>query len=118
MTNPPADTPAGAPPPATHDAGLVDLIRRPYVAEVLAALDDRPHTLAGLRHATGAPRRAAVAALRALAGHHAVTRLPATGSWDTTADTPVRYQLTDAGHRLIERLFDLNVWAALYRNDG
>lgn len=135
MTNPRADTPHGrtaptpdpGPParphshsedaPARADAALLDLIRRPYLAEILAALDQQPHTLATLRHTTHAPRRQAVATLRALAGHHAITRLPATGSWDTTSDKHVQYRLTAAGHDLIGRLFDPQLWAALYQDN-
>ena len=134
MTNPIADTPHGraaptaapGPPGRPHtrtedaqvliDAALLDLIRRPYLAEILAALDQQPHTLATLRHTTHAPRRQAVAALRALAGHHAITRLPAAGSWDTNGDKHLQYRLTAAGHDLIGRLFDPQLWAALYQD--
>jgi DNA-binding HxlR family transcriptional regulator len=102
-------------------APVLELIRRPYVAEVLAALDERPHTLAGLRAATGAPRRHAVAALRALAAHQAITRTPAgtwdAGTWDAADDRRVRYRLTPAGHALIDRLFRLEVWRAVYEPD-
>jgi DNA-binding HxlR family transcriptional regulator len=135
MTKPRAETPQGrtapaadpGPPGRPHtrtkdarvlvDAALLDLIRRPYLAEILAALDQQPHTLATLRHTTHAPRRQTVATLRALAGHHAITRLPATGSWDTTSDKHVQYRLTTAGHDLIGRLFDPQLWAALYQDN-
>ena len=96
---------------------VLALIRRPYVAEVLAALDERPRTLAGLRTATGASRRYAVAALRALAAHRAVTRTPAAGTWDATGDRRIRYRLTPAGHVLIDELFHVEVWQAAYRTD-
>jgi DNA-binding HxlR family transcriptional regulator len=96
---------------------VLALIRRPYVAEILAALDERPHTLAGLRAATGAPRRHAVTALRALAAHRAITRTPAAGTWDAADDRRVRYRLTPAGHALIDRLFELEVWRAVYEPD-
>jgi DNA-binding HxlR family transcriptional regulator len=98
-------------------AAVLALIRRPYVAEVLAALDEQPRTLAGLRAATGAPRRYAVAALRALAAHHAVTRRPVGGSWDAAADRRIRYRLTPAGHLLIDDLFHVEVWQAGYQTD-
>jgi hypothetical protein len=86
MTSPRADTPHGrtaptadpGPPARPHtrtedaqvlvDAAVLDLIRRPYLAEILAALDQQPHTLATLRHTTHASRRQAVATLRALCG--------------------------------------------------
>jgi DNA-binding HxlR family transcriptional regulator len=110
---PPARADRGS---AQVDAALLDLIRRAYLAEILAALDQQPHTLASLRHTTGAPRAQAVAALRALASHHAITRRPATGSWDATGDKHVQYRLTTAGHDLIERLFDPRLWAALYQD--
>ncbi|TMM29769.1 MAG: hypothetical protein E6F99_29525 [Actinobacteria bacterium] len=96
---------------------MLALIRRPYLAEVLAALDKRPRTLAGLRAATGAPHRYAVAALRALAAHRAVTRTPATGTWDATGDRRIRYRLTPAGHALIDDLFHIEVWQAAYQSD-
>jgi DNA-binding HxlR family transcriptional regulator len=96
---------------------VLALIRRPYVAETLAALDERPRTLAGLRSATGAPRRHAVAALRALAAHDAVTRSPATGTWDALADGRGSYRLTPAGHALIDQLFRIEVWRAAYSAD-
>jgi len=126
-----ARPPVDADDPSTGiDAKLLDLIRRPYFAEILAALDEQPHTLAGLRRVTGAPRRQAIAVLRALAGYQAITREAATtatespvagkptnGSWDTTGDRLVGYRLTGAGHSLVQRLFDLRVWAALYRSD-
>jgi DNA-binding HxlR family transcriptional regulator len=98
-------------------APVLALIRRPYVAEILAALDERPHSLAGLRAATGASRRHAVAALRALAAHRAITRIPAAGTWDAVDDRRVRYRLTPAGHALIDRLFHLDVWRAAYEPD-
>jgi DNA-binding HxlR family transcriptional regulator len=98
------------------DAALLDLIRRPYLAEILAALDQQPHTLASLRRATGASRHQAVAALRALAGHRSITRRPTTGSWDVAGDKHVQYRLTAAGHDLIGRLFDPQLWAALYQD--
>jgi DNA-binding HxlR family transcriptional regulator len=97
------------------DACILDLIRRPYLAEILSALAEQPHTLATLRRHTGAPRRAAVAALRALAAHHAISRTTAAGSWDTTRDRHVRYQLTAAGRALVEQLSSLDVWTALYQ---
>jgi DNA-binding HxlR family transcriptional regulator len=110
---------------------VLALIRRPYVAEILAALDERPRTLAGLRRATGAPRRYAVAALRALAAHQAVSRTPATGTWDATAahlaaaatrqrspaERRIRYRLTPAGYALIDDLFHIEVWRAAYQPD-
>jgi hypothetical protein len=95
------------------DQAILELIRHPYLAETLAALDGQPHTLASLRH-TGVPRRAAIAALRALAAHRAITREPATGTWDTSGDNVVRYQLTPAGHALVGQLWNLDVWRALY----
>jgi DNA-binding HxlR family transcriptional regulator len=134
MTDARAGTPRGATPPtpdqtraapsparAGHgsnpvDSALFDLIRRPYLAEILAALDQQPHTLASLRRATGASRRQAVAALRALAGHRGITRRPTTGSWDVAGDRHVQYRLTAAGHDLIGRLFDPQLWAALYQD--
>jgi DNA-binding HxlR family transcriptional regulator len=108
-----APHPAAGPGPAE-----LALLRRPYVAEILAALDERPLALAGLRTATGAPRRYAVAALRALAAHRAVTRAPAPGgTWDEATDHRIRYRLTPAGHALIDSLFHLDVWRAVYRPD-
>jgi DNA-binding HxlR family transcriptional regulator len=96
------------------DPAVLDLIRRPYVAELLAALDARPHTLAELGRSTGGPRRLLVDGLRALAAHHAVTRTPHTGSWDRATDRDARYRLTPAGHALIENLFSLDAWHAAY----
>jgi DNA-binding HxlR family transcriptional regulator len=98
----------------TRKAGVVALIQRPYVAETLAALHERPHTLAELRRSTGAPRRYAVAALRALAAYRAVGRTPAAGTWDTGAGRRVRYRLTPTGETLIDELFHLDVWRAVY----
>jgi DNA-binding HxlR family transcriptional regulator len=98
-------------------AAVLALIRRPYVAEVLAALDEQPQTLAQLRHTTGAPRRQLVAALRALATHRAVTRTPpAGGTWDTATDRRIGYRLSPAGHSLIDALFHIEVWQAAYRS--
>jgi DNA-binding HxlR family transcriptional regulator len=112
-TGEPPNGPQRSPAPA-----VLALIRRPYVAEVLAALDDRPQTLAGLRHATAAPRRHLVAALRALAAHQALTRTPpGGGTWDGQADRRIRYRLTPAGHTLIDALFHIEVWQAVYRPD-
>jgi DNA-binding HxlR family transcriptional regulator len=84
------------------------------VAELLAALDERPHTLAGLRRATGASRASAVAALYALAAHHAIARDPDTDSWDSIEPERTRYRLTPAGRALIDELFHLDVWQAAY----
>ena len=109
-------TPAHHDPDAPVDRALLDLIRRPYVAEVLAALDDKPSTLTELSRAAGTSRRAVAAALRALAAHHAVSRTPVTGTWDR-AGRHGRYRLTPAGHALIRRLFDLDVWTTVYRPD-
>jgi DNA-binding HxlR family transcriptional regulator len=99
--------------PLVHPA-VLDLIRRPYVAELLAALDARPHTLAELRHSTGGPRRLLVDGLRALAAHYAITRTPDAGSWDRPAEPDATYRLTPVGHALIEDLFTLDVWRAAY----
>lgn len=112
----------GAPATTNQEAGrvdpaILDLIRRPYLAEILTALDERPHTLASLRHETGATRQAAVAALRALAAHHALTRQPASGSWDTSGDKHISYRLNPAGHSLVQRLLHLDVWQALFNTD-
>jgi DNA-binding HxlR family transcriptional regulator len=96
------------------DRGVLALIGRPWVAEVLAALDQRPDTLHGLRRTTRAPRGQLVIALHALAAHHAVTRTAGTGSWDTTRRAEHRYLLTPAGHALIDQLFHLPMWQALY----
>ncbi len=96
------------------DPAVLDLIRRPYVAELLAALDARPYTLAELRHGTGGGRRLLVDGLRALAAHQALTRTPDAGSWDEAADPDVTYRLTAEGHALIEDLFTLDVWRAAY----
>ena len=121
--NPPvaATNPGPGEPPTKPDqypsAAVLALIRRPYVAEVLAALDERPRTLAGLRAATGAPHRYAVAALRALAAHRAVTGTPATRTWDAVGDRRIRYRLTPAGHALIDDLFHIEVWQAAYQTD-
>jgi DNA-binding HxlR family transcriptional regulator len=95
------------------DRALLRLIRRPYVAEVLAALDEHPHTVAGLRRATGAPRGPALAALYALAAHGAVAREPQGGSWDTI-EPRTRYRLTADGRTLVGELFRLDVWRAAY----
>jgi len=101
--------------PAWVDPAILDLIGRPYLAEILTAVDDGPHTIADLRHHTGAPRKATVAALRALAVHQAITRHPVTGTWDADADKHVRYQLSTAGRALIQHLWNLILWAALYQ---
>lgn len=113
--------PAAGPPPTNAqppriDPAILNLIRRPYLAEILTALDERPHTLTSLRRHTGAPRPAAIAALRALAAHHAITRHPdpASGSWDTRGDRHTSYQLSLTGHALVERLLHLDVWQALF----
>jgi DNA-binding HxlR family transcriptional regulator len=104
--------------PARVDPTILDLIRRPYLAEILTALDERPHTLTTLRHHTGAPRQKAIAALRALAAHHAITRHPppATGSWDASGDRHTTYRLSPTGHALAERLLHLDVWQALFHS--
>jgi DNA-binding HxlR family transcriptional regulator len=99
------------------DLAVLALIGRPWVAEVLAALDQRPDTLHGLRRATGAPRGQLVAALRALAAHHAMTRTTGAGTWDATSGGDHRYQLSPGGRALIDQLFHLPVWQALY-HDG
>jgi DNA-binding HxlR family transcriptional regulator len=95
---------------------VLALIGRPWVAEVLAALDQRPDTLYGLRRTTGAPRGQLVAAVRALAAHHAVTRTSGAGSWDATRGAEHRYMLTPAGRALIDQLFHLPIWQALYQD--
>jgi DNA-binding HxlR family transcriptional regulator len=97
------------------DPGVLALIGRPWVAEVLAALDGRPDTLHGLRRATGAPRGQLVAALRALAAHQAITRTAGAGTWDTTRRGDHRYRLSLAGRALIDELFHLPIWQALYQ---
>jgi DNA-binding HxlR family transcriptional regulator len=99
------------------DQAVLDLIRRPYVAELLAALDEQPDTLAGLLRSTRAPHRHLVAGLRALAAHHALISTPHTGSWDLTVDSGDSYQLTPTGRALIEYLFHLDVWRAAYQPD-
>ena len=98
------------------DPGVLALIGRPWVAEVLAALDQRPDTLHGLRRATGAPRGQLVAALRALAAHRAVIRTGGIGSWDATRGGDCRYRLSLAGRALIDELFHLPIWQALYHD--
>jgi DNA-binding HxlR family transcriptional regulator len=113
--NPDEQTPGRRKSPRVEPA-VGALIRRPYLAEILAALDQRPHTLASLRRTTGAPRRPAVAVLRALASHQAIIRHSGTGSWDTIGGRQVRYQLTTAGHALINQLFDVDVWRAAYES--
>jgi DNA-binding HxlR family transcriptional regulator len=95
---------------------VLALIGRPWVAEVLAALDQRPDTLHGLSRATGAPRGPLVAALRALAAHRAVIRTGGAGSWDTTRRGDCRYRLSLAGRALIDELFHLPIWQALYHD--
>jgi DNA-binding HxlR family transcriptional regulator len=113
MTAPDPDH--GPPAHATWvDPAVLELIRRPYLAELLAALDTRPHTLAELRHTTSAPRRTLVDGLRALAAHQAVTSTPHTGTWDGNADPDATYRLTPTGHTLVEHLYDLAVWRAAY----
>lgn len=103
--------------PARVDPAVVSLIRRPYVAEIIAALDEQPCTLVELRRCTGASRQAAIAALRALASHHAVTRHPSGGSWDTRGDKHAAYRLSPAGQALSARLFQLEVWRAVFDTD-
>ncbi|GAA5190282.1 hypothetical protein GCM10023322_45080 [Rugosimonospora acidiphila] len=98
------------------DQAVIALMRRPYVAEILAALDERPHSLASLYRTVGAPRRLAVDALRALAAHQAVTRQDS-GTWDTVAKTQATYQISGTGRALIDYLFDLDVWLAVYDID-
>jgi DNA-binding HxlR family transcriptional regulator len=98
------------------DLTVLALIGRPWVAEVLAALDQRPDTLRGLRQATGAPRGQLIAALRVLAAHHAVTRTTDTGSWDASPGGGHQYRLSPAGHALIDELFHLPIWQALYHD--
>jgi DNA-binding HxlR family transcriptional regulator len=111
---------AGPPPtnarPPHIDPAILNLIRRPYLAEILTALDERPHTLTSLRRHTRAPRPAAIAALRTLAAHHAITRHPhpPSGSWDARGDSQTSYQLSPTGHALVERLLHLDVWQALF----
>lgn len=113
--SPGADEPARAAGPGL-DPMVPALIRRPWVAEVLAVLDQRTDTLHGLRRATGAPGGQLVATLRALAAHHAVTRTAGAGSWDATRGAEHRYMLTPAGRELIDELFHLPIWQALYHN--
>jgi DNA-binding HxlR family transcriptional regulator len=97
-----------------HDPAVLALIRRPYMAELLASLDAPPQTLTELRRRTGARRRYLVDGLRALAAHHAITRTSRAGSWDEHADPLAVYQLTPTGHALVEDLFNLEVWLAAY----
>jgi hypothetical protein len=95
------------------DRAILDLIRRPYLAELLAALDGQPPlTLTALRRTARAPRRYAVAGLRALAAYGALARSAPSGSWDSTGADGVRYALTPVGYALIGYLFDLAVWRA------
>ncbi|HEY2671719.1 MAG TPA: hypothetical protein VGJ07_15275 [Rugosimonospora sp.] len=96
---------------------VLALIRRPYVAEILAALDARPHSLADLRRATGASRRLAVAALGALAAHGAIAREGGSGSWDALDKERARYRVTSGGEELIDYLFLLDAWLAVYDLD-
>ncbi|GIH16263.1 winged helix-turn-helix transcriptional regulator [Rugosimonospora africana] len=96
---------------------VLDLIRRPYVAEILAALDAGPHSLTELRRATGASRRLAAAALGALAAHGTIARQRGAGSWDSLDRDPVRYRVTPAGEELIDCLFLLDAWLAVYDID-
>jgi DNA-binding HxlR family transcriptional regulator len=96
------------------DPAVLALIRQPYVAEILAVLDEQPHDLAGLRGAIGAPRKLAVSALRALAAHRAIIRQASVGSWDAADNSQVRYQLTADGRALVDYLFRLDVWRAAF----
>ncbi len=100
------------------DPGVLALIGRPWVAEVLAALDPRPDTLHGLRRATGAPPGQLVAALRALATHRAIVRTGGTGTWDAARGGDCRYRLSPAGRALIDELFQLPIWHALYHDSS
>ena len=95
------------------DPAILDLIRRPYVAELLAGLDAQPQTLTELCRRSGA-RRHVVDGLRALAAHQAITATPFSGSWDSHATPNSTYRLTLAGRVLVEYLFDLDVWRAAY----
>ena len=83
---------------------------------MLAALDQRPDSLAGLHQATAAQPGQLIAALRALATHQAVTRSGGAGTWDTTGGGAPRYMLTPRGRALIDQLFHLPVWQALYQD--
>src|SRR5262249_61850329 len=89
---------------SSPDPAILDLIRRPYMAELLDALGQGPQTLTELLHGSHAPRHHAVAGLRALAAHQAITRTPQPATCDATADTQATYQLTPTGHTPIEDL--------------
>jgi DNA-binding HxlR family transcriptional regulator len=99
--------------PEQPGQAVLALIRQPYVAEILATLDERPHDLDGLLRATGAPRRRTVAALHALAAHQAITREPERGTWDGIDQERARYCLTATGSALIGHLLSVDSrWAA------
>jgi hypothetical protein len=92
---------------------LLRLAAQPYVAEILMVLGGGPQSLAAVRRATGAPHRVAVAAVRALAAHQALTREPEDGSWDAIDQERAGLRLTSTGRATIGALPDRDTrWAA------
>jgi hypothetical protein len=100
---------------ASFEPATIALISRPFVVEVLAALQESDHTLDSLRRCCRTRRRGAMAALRALTAAGAVARRGAAGSWDLPDRDDTRYTLTVAGHRLVDELGDVDRWVDAFR---
>jgi len=100
------------------DSQTVALISRPHVVEVLAALNEHRHTLISLRRTCRASRRSITRALRALTTAGAVRRRGTAGRWDTPDSHDTSYQLTGTGHRLVDKLFDIDGWTATYQQQS
>ncbi|GIG61806.1 hypothetical protein Lfu02_61780 [Longispora fulva] len=91
-----------------------EVVGRPHVLEILAALEHRPATLAALRAACRASRTTTVSVLRTLAACGVLRRADTSGTWDSTASEQVEYSLTPAGRALVAGLWDLDSWTAAY----
>jgi DNA-binding HxlR family transcriptional regulator len=99
----------------TFDDATIVLISRPYVVEVLAQLNESPHILRTLHRSCHGTRHELHDALRALAAAGAISRTGTGGSWDTREADEGAYALTAAGHRLVERLSDIDTWTQAYQ---
>jgi len=109
-------------PDARPDSGgllpdLRALVGRPYLAELLDALSQRPMTARQLRVALPRSRRVIGGALRDLVVGRLVTGGTA-GSWDEGVPADTRYRITERGRLAVRMLSSFSVWELLYANQG
>lgn len=97
-----------------NEAALVRLVSQPHVVEVLDTLEGRPMTHRELCRVLRVFRRPVTEALRALAACGAIRRTNHQGSWDGRDPEATRYELTGAGHGILEVLQHIAVWEAIY----